>query len=157
MTAVMDLHPTTRPHCCQWQPRGWRYSPAPGPGLDLFSNVYTASPHPTSGNTSCTSPEALGGVCRRDLNLHDHNHSALLSASREPENRAEKRGDSHRFWFFGEELFFAEKWCVVGESGLAPRCTGKPMNRADNFNEPAPAVAIRPDHYVFHTIAEVAT
>lgn len=59
--------------------------------------------------------------------------------------------------FFGEELFFAEKWGVVGESGLAPRCTGKPMNRADNFNEPAPAVAIRPDHYVFHTIAEVAT
>ncbi|WP_338735193.1 hypothetical protein V8954_29005 [Klebsiella michiganensis] len=22
--------------------------------------------------------------------------------------------------FFGEELFFAEKWGVVGESGLAP-------------------------------------
>lgn len=74
-----------------------------------------------SGNPSHASPETLSGVCRHDLNHDNRNHSALQSASREPENRAEKRGDSHRFWFFGEELFFAEKWGVVGGFGLAPR------------------------------------
>lgn len=73
-----------------------------------YPTTVPASTLPPSGNPYHASPETLSGVCRHDLNHDNRNHSALQSASREPENRAEKRGDSHRFWFFGEELFFTE-------------------------------------------------
>lgn len=82
------------------------------PGSRLWS-----LPHPTtfpastllpSGNAFHALPEAQHDVFPFNLNYDDHKRNVLQSASREPENRAEKRGDSHRFWFFGEELFFAE-------------------------------------------------
>ena len=38
--------------------------------------------------------------------------------------------------FFGEELFFAEKWGVVGESGLAPRCPVSLHYRQTNLTNP---------------------
>lgn len=56
------------------------------------------------------SPATRSGPLPQQALYGDNNHSALQSASHVPENRAEKRGDSHLFWFFGEELFFAEKW-----------------------------------------------
>ncbi|HFK7363686.1 TPA: hypothetical protein ACG0BQ_001054 [Klebsiella pneumoniae] len=122
-----------------------------------YPTTFPASTLPPSGNTYHASSETLSGVCRRDLNHDYHNKSALQNASREPENRAEKRGDSHRFWFFGEELFFAEKWGVVNESGLATAMNRQATISADRIDEAAIGAALRPDHYVFHTIAEVVT
>lgn len=82
--------------------------PGSGPWSLSYPTTFPASTLPPSGNPYHASPETLSGVCRRDLNLDYHNHSALQSASHVPENRAEKRGDSQLLWFLVKEFFFSE-------------------------------------------------
>lgn len=80
------------------------------PALVLTSFPQRVRPQPLlpSGNPSHASPATRHDAFPQQALYGDNSQSALQSMSHVPENRAEKRGDSHRFWFFGEELFFAE-------------------------------------------------
>ena len=131
--------------------------PGSGPWSLSYPTTFPASTLPPSGNPYHASPETLSGVCRHDLNHDYRNHSALQSASREPENRAEKRGDSHCFWFFWRRIIFCREMGRRERIWFSTAMNRRAMISADKFNEPAPRLALRPYRCITSTITKVAT
>lgn len=131
-----------------------RYSPDLRPWSLPHSTIGAAELYPPSGNASGASPEARPGLFPQQALNGNHNHSAPQSASHVPENRAERRGNSHRFWFFGEELFFAEKWARV-QIWFSTAMNRQATISADRIDEPAPAGALRLCRCIISTIAKL--